>query len=582
MDQFVLSQVFPVGGYLSGYKIIPIFIFCLLWWRLLTWMDKDAEVARLPREYVNLGSAGIFILAFVLLLLLPVFWMAFSVFVLLLLLSIGGYLIARQQTVGIKDLIEGIKTMDLLRGGARKPKSQEVAGQVTLMTKDGRALAVPEAESPERPPYDVLQAMTTEPLRRGMERLEFTPVEAGMISQYWVDGVAYAGAQFARPVSQAAISVLKRLAGLDLNEKRKPQSGMMTASLDGKKSEIKVTTAGSTAGESARLLVNPLHRHDFKLEQIGLSESQLKTVEELVREPGGIVLVSMPKGQGLTATMYAIIRRHDAFLSHIQSIERNPVDDLEGITQAALAKGGNPNEELEQVKWVISQEPDTILIPEVQNPKSARELIAFSGKGRRVYIGLHANTAIDAIAEWRQMIGDDDLATRELKCVIAGRLVRKVCSACKQPYQPDPETLRKLNLDHGRAQQFFQARTTPLVDQKGNPIVCTFCAEMRYRGRTGVFEVMPVNEEVRQAIMANSSPNQLRALFRKMRGRFIQEQALALVEKGETSIQEVLRALRGQEHDTHGGGAAGASGTFGATDPGQPPQGERGARQGQR
>ena len=258
-----------------------------------------------------------------------------------------------------------------------------------------------------------------------------------------------------------------------------------------------------------------------------------------------------------------MIRKHDAFLSHIHSIEREPEDDLEGITQDTLARSATPAEELQSTQWVISQEPDAILAPAVQNPKTLRELIAYAGNGRRVYIGMHSNSATDAIAEWRQLVGDDDLATKHLRMVIAGRLVRKLCPACKQPYQPDAETLRKLNLDHGRAQQFFQARTQPLVDQKGNPIACTFCQEMRYHGRTGVYEVMDVNDEVRQAIMANSSVNQLRALFRKMRGRFVQEYALTLVERGETSIQEVLRAMRGQEQDPRAkGGSPSGSGTF--------------------
>ena len=252
--------------------------------------------------------------------------------------------------------------------------------------------------------------------------------------------------------------------------------------------------------------------------------------------------------------MYAILRQHDAFLSLIHTIERDPEDDLEGITQNKLARAATAADELQSVQWVVSQEPDVVMTPELHNPKSVRELIGHAENGKRIYVGLRSGSAIEAINDWRALVGDDDVAMKSLRMVVAGRVVRKLCPACKQPYQPDPETLRKLNLDHGHAQQFFQARTQPVRDQKGNVVPCTFCADMRYKGRTGVYEVMEITDEIRQAVIANATVNQLRALFRKGGGRFIQEQALGLVEEGTTSIQEVLRAMRGQEQDP---GAAG-------------------------
>lgn len=571
MDLHVLLQTEPAGPYSNWYKVLVVLLVSLVWWRLLTWIDKDAPAARLPREWVNLGMVGSYALGFFLFLLAPAgFGIALTLFVFIMLASFGAYIVIRHKKVGLEDLVAELKNMKLPGGAGRKKVVDEVVGAVVLATKDGRPMHQPEPETPERPSYDVLQVMLAEPIRRGMERLELAPQEASMLTQYWVDGVMYPGAQFNKTASTGAINILKQLAGLDVAEKRKPQTGMMQATVDGKRHEVRVQTAGSTAGESLRLMIDPRHRHDLALAEVGMSAEQIQQVDALVGEPGGVVLIAVPKGQGLTSVAYAMIRKHDAFLTHIHSVERDPEDELEGITQNKLAKGASPNDELQQVQWVISQEPDVILMPDLTNPKSARELIAFASHEKRVYIGMRSGSATDAIAEWRQMVGDDDLAMRHLRMVVCGRLVRKLCPACKQPYQPDAETLRKLNLDHGRAQQFFQARTQPMVDQKGNPITCSFCAEMRYHGRTGVFEVMSVNDEVRHAVTANSTANQIRALFRKMHGRFIQEQALDLVEKGETSIQEVLRAMRGQEQDPRGaaahpsgtGAPAGGSGTF--------------------
>lgn len=567
MDLQVLMQTVPVGGYISVGKVVTLLVFSLVWWRLLTWIDKDAPAARLPRETLNIGMMGAHLLGLVLFLMLPGFWVALGVYLFIMLASFGAYLAMRNAQVGLKDLKSELANIKLFGGGGGKKKDDfedEVPGLVSLATKDGKPWRQPDPEAPERATYDIVQLMMTEPLRRGMERLELTPIEGAMLTQYWVDGVVYSGGQFNRAGAANAIMMLKRLAGSDLNEKRKPQMGIIQASVDGKRHEVQVHTAGSTAGESLKLVVDAKGRHTQRLDQVGFSDQQLEQVETAISEPGGIVLLAIPRGQGLTSLQYAILRRHDAFLTHIHSIERDPDDDLEGITQNKMPRSATPNDELEKVGWVCSQEPDALLMAEVTNPKSVRELIDFAGTGKRVYIGMRSASAVDALNEFRQIVGDDELAVKHLRAIVAGRLVRKLCPACKQPYQPDPETLRKLNLDHGKAGQFFQARTQPMVDQKGNPINCTFCQELRYRGRVGVFEVMIVDDDVRQSVLANASVNQLRALIRKVRGRFIQEQALDLVEKGETSIQEVLRAMRGQEQDPRAASRSGSPGSTGA------------------
>jgi general secretion pathway protein E len=573
MDLQVLMQTVPVGGYISIYKVVTMLVLSLAWWRLLAWVDKDAPAARLPREITNLGMMGVHILAWGLVLLMPIsFWWALAVFLVLMLGSFGAYIGMRNAQVGLKDLKTEIKEIKLFGSGKVKKKVglDEVPGLVSLASKDGKQWKQPEQDNPERPVYDIVQLMMTEPLRRGMERLELTPIEGAMLTQYWVDGVVYNGGQFNRTGATSAITSLKRLARLDVEEKRKPQVGIIQTSIDGKRHEIQVHTAGSTAGESLKLMVDTQGRHNHSLEKLGMSDQQLEQLGAAISEPGGIILLCAPKGQGLTSLAYAILRRHDAFLTHILSIERDPEDDLEGITQNILSRSATPNEELEKVKWVVSQEPDALLMSGVANPKSVRELIEFASAGKRVYIGMRSGSAVDALNDFRAIVGDDELALKHLRMIVCGRLVRKLCSACKQPYQPDPETLRKLNLDHGKVGQFFQARTQPMVDQKGNPIACTFCNELRYKGRVGVYEVLAIDDEARQVVMANASANQLRSLIRKAHGRFLQEQALEMVEKGETSTQEVLRAMRGQEQDPRTGSAGAqpaAAGTGPVTGP---------------
>jgi len=168
-------------------------------------------------------------------------------------------------------------------------------------------------------------------------------------------------------------------------------------------------------------------------------------------------------------------------------------------------------------------------------------------EGRRVYLGMRAGTTFEALEQWRKLVGDDKAATDYLRMVIAGRVVRRLCMACKVGYPPDPDTLRKLNMDPNRVTQLFMERKEPLRDPKGNPMTCDFCVDLRFKGRFGVYEVFNIDDEVRSAVLAGGTLNQLKTIFRKQRGRYLQEMALAQVEAGETSVQEVLRVLKGPE-----------------------------------
>jgi type II secretory ATPase GspE/PulE/Tfp pilus assembly ATPase PilB-like protein len=152
----------------------------------------------------------------------------------------------------------------------------------------------------------------------------------------------------------------------------------------------------------------------------------------------------------------------------------------------------------------------------------------------------------EAIAMWRKLVANDKVALSQLKMVVSGRVVRKLCPACKVGYNPDPNQLRKMNMDPGAVTQLFQARTQPMRNDKGEVIPCTFCNELRFSGRVGVFEVLVVDDDVRTAL-ASGSANQLKAAFRKQKGKYLQEAALEVVERGDTSVQEVLRVLRGPD-----------------------------------
>lgn len=531
------------GGYISIAKAIPVVIILLIWARLLTWVDKDAPAARLPRDLINIGLLGGMILAYALFFFVPMFIVGLVILLLIMGIEAGIYLALRKQRVGLKDLRKDFDAW--IKGFAGKPKVvEEIEGAVQIVGPGGSLLPAPQPETPEAESYNGIQKMLTVPLENNAEIIQVAPIEDGAVVKYSVDGVVYTGAMVSKTMSMSAIGYLKAAAGLDMTEVRKPQTGTLKLSINKVRRELRLTTKGSMAGESATFIADAKKRHDFNPETLGLQPEQIETVRQSIKEGGGIVLLSAPKGQGLTSLSYGMLRGHDAFLQHLMTIERDAEQDLEGITQNKLAPAATTAEEQKLVEWILSQQPDAMLISKPESPQTAAALIQSAKAGRRIYVSTVAGSAFDTLNWWRKLVGDDKLALSQLKMVISGRTLRKLCVACKLGYTPDPETLRKLNMDGSRVEKLYQARKEPPRDEKGNPIRCEFCNDLRYKGRTGIYEILLIDDDVRQVVLNGGSSAQLKTAFRKQRGQYLQEVGLALVEKGDTSVQELLRVLR--------------------------------------
>jgi type IV pilus assembly protein PilB len=543
------------GGYLNLFKIVPAILLLLLWAKLLAWADKDAVAAHLPRIPLNIGMLGSMVAAYFLFFLLPYYYVTFPLLIVVFGADIGTYLAIRHKQVGLDDL-KG-KFNEWVHSFGKKKEIKAVAGQVLLVTKNGQTIEPPAGDAPDRSAYDATQTALTDALKKGAEQVDVDSRSETGTLKYIVDCVTYTGPGLDRASAGSAISYLKAIAGMDIEDRRKPQTGNMRLTMDGKKHDVRVQTAGSTAGEMMRLELDPKKKHEFQLPDLGFTEQQLAQAKESIHENTGIVILSAPKGMGLTSLMYGMLRGHDAFLQHIQTVERDAQQDLDGVTQNKLAPNAPAAEEFKTTDWVISQEPNVILINKIEDPRSATELIKFSKSegGRRVYVGIRANNTFEALEQWRKLVGDDSLALESLKLVINGRVMRKLCMACKVEFAPEPGMVRKLGMNPEKVTKLYQARTQPLRDQKGNPIVCEFCQDLRYKGRQGVFEIMVIDDEMRQAIIAGKP---VEPVFRRQRARFLQDEALALVEAGETSVQEVKRVMKGGSAEAEPPAQAGA------------------------
>lgn len=541
------------GGFVSWWKPWPILLVFLVWTRLLSWIDKDVRVARLPREGTNSGMLAGMGVALLLFFVMPNYWAGVAALFGVFVVEAGIYLAVRNNSVGLADLKQSLKDEFTFGKDKKKAELKAAEGEVVLYDASNHGLPPPPTDDPLRPAYEALQQTLADPIGKGAQLIEVTPIAGGAgQARYWVDGFRYEGAQLSPQGVGDGLMLLKDLIGLDANERRKIQKGKLKVTDGTGKHEVRVTTLGSKEGETARFEIDvPQQYTGHRPESIGLTQEQLDALKAEAGEPG-LVLLAAPKGHGLTSLQYAMLRLHDALIYHIMTMEREPPADVESIKQNKLDANATPEEEAKLAGWLGSQEPDVLLAGGLESKDAARALAYLAGE-KRIYVGVRASDVAGAVGAWRKLVGDDELALKSLRTVVVGRLFRKLCEATKEPYQPDEAVLKKLGLSAGQASAsvLYRPHFGPLVDARGNQVPDTFCNGLGYKGRFGVYEVLDTTDSETKAALAQPgmSSSGLRQLFRKQKQRFLQELALRRVTGGETSVEEFVRVMQGDKGD---------------------------------
>jgi type II secretory ATPase GspE/PulE/Tfp pilus assembly ATPase PilB-like protein len=270
-------------------------------------------------------------------------------------------------------------------------------------------------------------------------------------------------------------------------------------------------------------------------------------IEELnVASGGGLMIVSSPPGNGATSTLYSLLRRHDAFMKQLESLEIRPAVDLENVTQHRYkGKADLPGE----LAKALRRDPDILMIDECETPEAAGmivQAVTDPAGAKKVLLGSVASSSFQALAKWVQVLGDlRQAGVKVLTAVTCQVLLRKLCPNCKEEYTPSQERLAKLNLTGKKIDKFYRPPKEPLTDEKGRPMTCPTCRGTGYFGRTAAFELLEVTDAVRElAGAASPSLDQIKTACRKNKMLYLQEQALRKVIEGLTSIEEVVRVFK--------------------------------------
>ena len=356
-----------------------------------------------------------------------------------------------------------------------------------------------------------------------------------------IDGEVTDGGEIEPPVSGHVMAAMKRLAGLNVEEARKPQEGRLRAVVGGLTFELRVKASGSVRGEQVAVRVLDLATGQRRLEDLGLAAAQVEALARALKQQPGLVVVSGPKDSGLTTTLHTCLRSLDRYMYNCVIFEPHVDLEVENVQHLALNQEDGAAAARE-VQRVVRMQPDVVACDSLSAPEAARALLETVGE-HRALAGLRAADAGQALARLLELAGSPEPVAKALHLVANQRLVRLLCPDCKESYRPNPDFLRKANLASRKVDLLFRAPVRIEV-HKGKPVICPRCRNLRYAGRTGLFELMPIDQEARDLIARGAGVADVRAAARKRGMTNLQEEGLRLVIDGATSIEEVLRVIK--------------------------------------
>ena len=410
----------------------------------------------------------------------------------------------------------------------------EIEGDQSLANLAGRDASIDlddlkdAAES--TPVIKLLNLVLMQAIRDKASDIHFEPFEDEYKMRYRIDGVLYEMVPPPKHIAMALSSRIKVMANLDIAERRLPQDGRIPLVMGGNPVDLRVSILPTMFGESVVLRVLDRTQVELRLDMLGLGEQDNDTVSQLIRKPNGIIIVTGPTGSGKTTTLYSALKELNSIETKIITTE-NPVEyDIDGLIQVQI----RPEIGLTFAKClrsILRQDPDIVMVGEIRDLETAQIAIQASLTGHLVFTTVHTNDAPSTIARLLDLGMETFLITATIEGIVAQRLVRKVCKNCKTEFQPSEEMLMELNLmpEEVGDKTFYYG--------KG----CDQCNNTGYRGRTGIYEIMTFNDEIRDLIMNNASTAVLREAAIRNGMRTLRQNGLVAIYDGITTIEEVAR-----------------------------------------
>lgn len=379
----------------------------------------------------------------------------------------------------------------------------------------------------EAPIIRLLNALIAQALKEKASDIHIETYQHHLVFRFRIDGILESKLTLKNNFANHVISRIKVMAKLNIAEKRLPQDGRMSVQIAGRQVDVRVSTLPSTHGERVVLRLLDKQSTALKLDDLGFNAEQKIVIRQLMQRTHGIILVTGPTGAGKTTTLYALISELNHDTRNILTIE-DPIEyDLPGIGQAQVnAKIGMTF--AKGLRAILRQDPDIVMVGEIRDLETAEIAVQASLTGHLMLSTLHTNTSLGAVARLRDMGIPSYLIASTLEGVAAQRLVRLLCPDCKEAYIPDPDLCCLLDLDPMAAPTLYR------------PVGCTACQSTGYKGRSAIYEIIPVDDTLKNMIHTDQNELELKN-YAYQYYPSIREDGIAKIVSGLTSVEDVLR-----------------------------------------
>ncbi|WP_165248279.1 GspE/PulE family protein [Paludisphaera soli] len=541
------------GFYLNLFKFIPVIVVYLLWTWTTDWVEHDGRELNNPK-FETWNSVIFFsgVLGLAMVFSIPIYPVGLGLLLLAYFVPILTYVFIRNQTVADDQKVLtpyhlGEVANDVLARLGTRPWFNKNMGSIDRAGPPIVFVGKSSGSAAKEDPARIRQAEESRSfmaakelvydatLRRATD-IHLEPTADQLSVRYRIDGILHAAEPFDRATGDAVINVFKVLSAMDISEKRKPQDGSFGAKLQARDLDFRVATSGSKAGEKLVMRILDNSSGVSKLEDLGMRPKLVEQVKSLVTQPHGMFLSCGPTGSGKSTTLYAALREIDRFQRNIITVE-DPIEyHIDNVTQMEVnTKAGQTF--ATSLRSILRQDPDVIMIGEIRDQETANIACQAANTGHMVFSTVHSNDAVTALFRLLDLGVEPFMIASALSAVLGQRLVRLLCDACKEPYKPKPEFLKKANLPADKVDVFYRRPENP--EQ-----VCPQCGGTGYYGRAGIFELLVLTEPIRELLRENPSLTKIKAEARRGGMIYLQEDGLRQVIQGRTSIEELLRVVK--------------------------------------
>jgi len=411
---------------------------------------------------------------------------------------------------------------------------EEIQDDKMLAEYEGRDQSIDLDElkelSESNPVKKLLNLVLLQAIRDKASDIHFEPFENEYKMRYRIDGVLYEMIPPPKHIAAALSSRIKVMANLDIAERRLPQDGRISLTVQNNPVDLRVSILPTMFGESVVLRVLDRSQISLDLNKLGFRPDDLELVHQLIYKPNGIVIVTGPTGCGKTTTLYAALEELNNIERKVITTE-DPVEyDIDGVIQVQM-KTDIGLTFARCLRSILRQDPDVVMVGEIRDLETAEIAAQASLTGHIVFTTLHTNDAPSSIARLLDLGIEPFLITATIEGIVAQRLVRRICNKCKTPYEPTEAQLMELGLtpDKLNGKKFHYGRG------------CSRCNNTGYRGRIALFEIMVFNDELRELVMEQASTNLLRNAAQKAGMRLLRDNGLAAIYDGITTIDEIVK-----------------------------------------